>query len=268
VIAVESRGRLGNQLFQFAFGIGASRRLGTSFVMPDRLLRAAFTLGRYGRPLGRRRRALRYRLGRYPIVKFDNESYREPADVLRQLTDRTQYAGFFQSEDFFANARDEVRAAFTARPEVLRAFRERHAGLLEAPYVCCHVRRGDYLQLGIALPLSYYADALDLLDPDRRLRVVFVGDDLDEARAALAGDPRVAFEHGDEVLDLLLIAHASAVVTSNSSFGWWGAWLGDPSRRVVAPRYWFGFRDGVERPGRVIPDGWEQLEVRAAGAAR
>ena len=37
-IAVEVRGRLGNQMFQFAFGLAASRQLGTDFVIADDVL--------------------------------------------------------------------------------------------------------------------------------------------------------------------------------------------------------------------------------------
>jgi hypothetical protein len=44
MIAVERHGRLGNQLFQFAFGIAASSCLDTSFVMADNELRDGFTL--------------------------------------------------------------------------------------------------------------------------------------------------------------------------------------------------------------------------------
>jgi len=258
---------LGNQLFQFAFGIGASLRLGTSFVMADDKLRDLFTLGEYGHSLDRVRRSLGYRMQRavhpFPVVKIGNTDFASPEDVLDRLEDRRNYAGFFQSEGFFRDAASRVRAAFTPLPRHRARFESRYSELTANGYVCCHVRRTDYLKWrgGVALPSAYYADALDALAAGD-LPVVFVGDDLTEVERTFGHRRGVRFEHGDEIVDFLLLVNAHAVVTSNSSFGWWGAWLGRPERTVVAPRHWAGFKDGREYPPAVIPSRWTQIPVR------
>ncbi len=93
MIAVERRDRLGNQMFQFAFGLAASRRLWTGFVMADDLLRAYFSLGSHTRVMGRGLRALRYRVRRrfapYLSVSVGNDDYDDPERVLDTLTDHT-----------------------------------------------------------------------------------------------------------------------------------------------------------------------------------
>jgi hypothetical protein len=269
MIAVERRGRLGNQLFEFAFGIAASARLGTSFVMADDELRALFTLGSYRAPLGRVRRALSYRLQRglrrFPVVKVANTDFSSPTDVVERLENRRHYAGFFQSEEFFRNAETQVRAAFTPLPRHRALFDARYADLVRSGYACCHVRRTDYLHWrgGAALPPSYYADALATLALDD-MPIVFVGDDLSEVRQVFGDTPNVRFEQNEELIDLLLLVHAHSAVTSNSSFGWWGAWLGRPDRTVVAPRYWLGFKERREYPAAVVPSRWTQIAVRGA----
>jgi hypothetical protein len=63
------------------------------------------------------------------------------------------------------------------------------------------------------------------------------------------------------------MAHAASVVTANSTFSWWGAYLNrTPGKRVLMP--WLG----PERVGRfhdIIPHGWRQVGVRPAdGVAR
>jgi hypothetical protein len=266
MIAVERRGRLGNQLFQFAFGIAASARLDTSFVMADDELRGLFTLDGYANVLGRLSRSLSYRAQRaahpFPVVKIANTDFTTPAEVVARLEDRRHYAGFFQSEDFFRDVADRVRAAFTPRREHRERFEQRYTGLVGAPYVCCHIRRTDYLEWrgGAALPFSYYADALDVLGA-RDTPVVFVGDDLTNARRAFGDLPGVRFEQNDEVVDLQLLTHAESAVTSNSTFGWWGAWLGRPGRSIVTPQYFVGFREGREYPPGIIPSGWTQIDA-------
>ena len=47
-------------------------------------------------------------------------------------------------------------------------------------------------------------------------------------------------------------------IIPNSTFGWWGAWLGDekPDRIVIAPEKWFAV--GLNYSD-VIPDRWLKL---------
>lgn len=256
MIVVERKGGLGNQMFQYAFGIAAARRLGTDFAMEDGDLERVFLLGGRAKPDG---------LPRYPVVGVANDSYEEPEEVLARLRDDTTYAGFFQSERFFADAADEVGRAFRLRPEHEAAFRERYPDLLERPYVCCHVRRKDYVWFagGAALPRSYYRRCLATLAPPPGTPIVFVGDDLGDAREGFGGTEGVRFEQNEPVLDLQLLMHAHALAISNSTFAWWGAWLNPhEGKRVLAPRYWLGIQFCWEYPPRVIPDGWTRVPVR------
>jgi hypothetical protein len=261
VIAVERRGRLGNQMFQYAFGLAAAARLGTDFAMAADELAPLFALP--GRSALRRIRAaaeFRLRGGAYPVVTVDNDA--EPEAVLASLTDRTNYAGFFQSERYFAPARDAVAAAFAVRPEHVRAFRAAYGDLLAFPYVCCHVRRTDYHAFdgGVVLPPSYYGEGLAAARTQVDGPLVVVGDDLGEVGDLFGADARL--EHNDPVVDLLLMVHAAAFVSSNSSLSWWGGWLGErPGRPVVAPRLWLGFRRGREIPRGIVPDRWLDLPV-------
>jgi hypothetical protein len=274
MIAVEARGRLGNQLFQFAFGVAAAARLGTDFAMNDDLLRPNFTLEPWGAPARRLSRSSRYRIAQrrspFPVVRFD-DAYQAPGEVLALVKDRTHYAGFFQSELFFKDAAADVRRMFRPRPEHERAFKDRYEDLLREPYVCCHVRRTDYLDWrgGVALPVSYYRAGLERLALDPGRTIVVVGDDLDWLRDEL-GDERFRFERNEEIVDLLLLANAQELVLSNSSFAWWGAWLNERASRVVAPQYWVGFNERRECPERVLARRWEQIPVvpSLTGASR
>jgi len=267
LIAVEARGRLGNQMFQFAFGLAASRRLGTDFVMAEDVLRTWFELDGRSRLMPRIARAVRYRVSRrvapFAPVTIPSDGEIEPEDVLRGLVDRADYNGFFQSERYFSDVRDGVRAAFAPCSRHRRDFRSRYATLLGRPYICCHIRRGDYVSYrgGVALPVSYYRDALMELGREPDVPVVFVGDDLSVVSRDMPG-PNIMFERNSEIVDLLLLSHASAVVASNSSFAWWGAWMNTVDDvRVVAPRYWLGLHEQTEWPRHVIPERWIQLPV-------
>jgi hypothetical protein len=46
-------------------------------------------------------------------------------------------------------------------------------------------------------------------------------------------------------------------IIANSSFSWWGAWLGaNPDKTVVAPKRWFGPRNAHWDAKDIVPDGW------------
>jgi hypothetical protein len=142
------------------------------------------------------------------------------------------------------------------------AFAERYGEL--GSYICMHIRRGDYGNEGYQLPTSFFRDALATLPERNQLPLIVVSDDPASARQELWDLPGARFDTNPAIIDLMLLMNASAVITSNSSFSWWGAWLNRcPDARVVAPRDWLGFATGTERPHNVIPSRWMQLPVRA-----
>jgi hypothetical protein len=265
---------MGNQMFQFAFAHAAARRLGTSFIMGPGPLWEGFDLGPWGRRRVRlaRKVAFRLRYGSQPPRRVDVDEEADPATVLDDLRDGTAYGGFFQSERYFAGYEHEIRSLFSVRAEHERAFAARYHDL--PPYVCVHLRRGDYRDWngGRALPTTYFVDALRALGDLGGMPVVVISDEPQTAAVELAEFPGARFEANPAMVDFLLLVNASAVVASNSSFSWWGAWLNRrPSPRIVVPEHWLGFPEGMERPRGVIANGWMPIAVRdppLADAAR
>ncbi len=108
MIAVELRGGLGNQMFQYAFALAASHRLNTDFVVyastaaPEgEQLSQNFTLGACRPPVNGD--------PGYPMRWIDNQDYDRPEDILSSLSDGAGYSGYFQSSRFFAEVEHEVR---------------------------------------------------------------------------------------------------------------------------------------------------------------
>jgi Glycosyl transferase family 11 len=265
VIVVDKRGRLGNQMFQYAFGLAASSMLGTWFFYDSAYLSRYFTVEtrpmRLGKRAGVHLASMSSPFLRREIVTDHRE---EPADVLGSLTDRTFYGGFFQSEDFFRPVAEGVRRSFRIRRSHRQRFHDTYGDLVERGYICAHVRLTDYFSYrdDVTLPPGYYRRALEMLDA--ALPVVVVSDDVPAVAAELGGDPRVRMEANDEIIDFMLLSHASQVIVSNSSFAWWSGWL-NKGARVVAPRWWLGVKERRELPVRMIPHEWEQIAPHCPG---
>jgi hypothetical protein len=262
---------MGNQMFQFAFAHAASRRLDASFILGPGALWEGFELGPWARRSVRVRRKLEFRLryGKDPSVKVEVDEEEDPARVLADLRDGAAYGGYFQSERYFAGYEDEVRALFRVRREHEEAFAAKYGDL--GSFTCVHMRRGDFFEWGEggrALPTSYFLDALETAAAAGQ-QVIVISDDLDLAAAEMAGVEGARFESNPAMVDLLLLMNASVVITSNSSFSWWGAWLNRrPDARVIAPRHWVGFPERSDRPRDVIPARWETIEVEPVPKAR
>ena len=255
MIRVDKRGGLGNQMFQYAFGLTAAGELGTSFWYDTSELARYFVLGEH-----ERRRPLLPPLRRREIVADDRD---DPVAVLSSLTDRTVYGGHFYGAGYPAPAAAEVKEAFTVRGEAQASFRQSYGGLLTSGYVCAHVRLTDFFTYrdDVTLPPGYYRRALETLSTP--LPVVFVSDDIATVRDTLADIPGMFEQNDEEITDFLLLRHASVVISSNSSFSWWAAWLNEDAR-IIAPREWLGLHQGAEfPPGTILPT-WEQIPACAA----
>ncbi len=247
VIGVERKGRLGNQMFVCAFAIWASETLDTSFYLAEGELHRVLSLNGIRRAPSPVFRALR----KAGVVKRQPVSLRIAPEALRPaVRDWAHYDGYFQSERWFAGAEDAVRQAFTPKES-------RPVPALD--YVCVHVRRGDYRSWPeIMISPDWYKRALKALDVDAP--VLFVSDE--DVSGEFSDVPGAMFNTpGDSSADLQAVANARWVIISASTFSWWGAWLNTRAERVIAPRFWLGFRGGAERPTGIIPARWTQLDV-------
>jgi Glycosyl transferase family 11 len=265
MIAVDRRGRLGNQMFQYAFGVAAAQRLGTRLAYDTCELEQYFVLlepppvravTRLAVRLGERVR----RFERREVVADDCE---DPDVILENVTNRTFYGGHFYSGQFFRPSSAAVRRAFGVREVHVKQFETKYAALLRDGYIAAHVRLTDFFTYrdDVTLPPGFYRRALAELDPE--LPVVIVSDEPDRVRAAFGSDPRVCVEANGEIIDFLLLKHATQLVSSNSSFAWWAAWLNERSGlQVIAPRWWLGIHAEREFPVKVIPEHWQQIDPR------
>lgn len=140
---------------------------------------------------------------------------------------------------------------------------ERNRPLLErferAESVSVHVRRSDYLTLSNSvLGFEYYIRAVALV----RARVakpqwVVFSDDIPWCREQFGFLEGAVFVEGNDAEpweDLRLMAACKHHIIANSTFSWWGAYLGrDPSGVTVAPDHWFG---GLPTSECLLKSGW------------
>lgn len=159
--------------------------------------------------------------------------------------------GYWQSARYFEGIAPLVRQTYTFAPPLSPQNAELAAQITTCNAVSLHVRRGDYVadpvvsQVHGVCTQDYYERAVRFLMERVETPHFFVFSDEPEwaqanldlpAPFTVIGHNRGAESYNDMRLMILCKHH----IIANSSFSWWGAWLGtNPEKSVIAPRRWF-----------------------------
>lgn len=127
-------------------------------------------------------------------------------------------------------------------------------------YAFLHIRRGDYLQASHVhpiVPVSYYERAIQYLPSDVRILVFCEDMDWYMSQSIFRAERFERVDSSDELECLQLMSECKVgAICANSTFSWWGAFLGayGVGAPVVVPERWIN-----DRVYSLIPDGWIRL---------
>lgn len=281
MITVRLAGGLGNQMFQFAAGLALSRRHGTELQLDaaDLIQGTGCTFREYGlgifrlTPHTRQDRRIGISSMLHDIIRVKiGRLYKEHSSrfdpVFGNIPKTAILEGYWQSPQYFEQISDLVRNAFTWKIPLSSTLETLVERIREFPTASIHFRRGDYtsnpsaasIHGGICTP-AYYSAAIDRLRHEiPGIRFAVFSDEPDWVRANRPDLAKEIFVEGNTGLnahlDMRIMSLCDHHIIANSTFSWWGAWLGwNPQRRVIAPRRWFA--DG--READIHPEKWELI---------
>lgn len=280
MVAVRLEGRLGNQLFQYAFIYATAKKLNVRFYMDksvDYLLidkyfdiqndfchipdNKIFSIKGYKNIFSHYLRwGFYYSLRKILLLKRETFSnFESPAKQLHKVKNGLLYEGFFQSEEYFIDYKNDIEKLFDIKKIYRASFQTIFDTLPKArKYITVHVRRGDYIDHKLAMPVSYYHQAISSIDqPDNYY--IFVSDDSGFVKKEFAYIPNKYVSVNDEIIDLQFLINADICILSNSSFSWWGAYLNNKATDILAPYYWLDDAKKIEFPLNIIPDNWTKI---------
>ncbi len=258
MIGVKFNGRLGNQIFQYAFYcyLKSNNKGIFFFVNPHHSsLSRYFTLDTFNN-LTLHSKVYSILTRTLPtIIPFDDKHV-ENIHVPKHIEVKTWsvYRGFFQTDWYLDRIRGEFR--LTLKKQYLQEFKNSYGSLFKNyKTIVVHVRRTDYLKYGkrdISLPLDYFKHRLDRIKKVEEYKVLFVSDDIAAVKSYFGVKDNYIFSTNKEIVDFQIIMNADIAIISNSSFAWWAAYLSPKTNIVYAPKNWLGFRIGKEHPKRVM----------------
>lgn len=258
-------GRLGNSMFQVAAAIGYAKRYGYAWAAPFDARESSIHQVFSDLPkTGNHHQTYPKRDG-YDPQWFD---YQEIPNVGPDVL----LAGYWQSYKYFQHCEDEVRKVFQLDINPIDA-------------VSIHVRRGDYVQYANSFPpvtVEYIDRALWTISGTWGgwEKLIVFSDDIQWCKENLPQifpDHKDAFEFSEgrtEREDLSLMASCSHHIIANSSFSYWGAWLGHNKNKIVVaphPESWYGPENGMTKwyneQGKqpipdMLPEEWIKIKFR------
>jgi hypothetical protein len=268
-------GGLGNQMFQYAVGRTLSFKWHTDLYLdicllnnpPPNITPRYFELNTFNIkasiaptdilkqvPLSRKdklRTGFHSIFNRESIFQCVNEQTIDFDNRIPDLPDNIYLNGYWQSEKYFADIPDVIREDFTILPPPSKSNQEMLDKIQECNAVSIHIRRGDYLtnpetrRTHFVCDEDYYFRAIEIIMQQIEKPHFFVfSDDATWARNHIIPDaPVVYISHNTgkkSYEDLRLMMHCKHHVIANSSFSWWGAWLGKKEGQIVlVPGKWF-----------------------------
>jgi hypothetical protein len=271
LIEITLKGGLGNQLFQFAFGINKA----INDEIPVRFRDDWFKSQHFRQPI----------IGELLRVDLNVplEIKRQGTSLSINPTSKTRFKdirgtivqecmhfsakyakekncifdGYWQSEKYFYENATLIKSFIREQMDICSQPKQ---GLI------IHVRRGDYLKpenikVHGLLGREYYEKALKLIDRKYSDRIMVIEDasQLEDSMKDFAKQYSFQInEKQSELEDLNTFSNAESIVIGNSTFSWWGAYLSDAD--VISPRNWFSSEElRVQNTCDLYPQKWITL---------
>jgi hypothetical protein len=179
-------------------------------------------------------------------------------DCIPSSTKRVE--GYFQSWRYFSGLIQKPELSVRSLVEPTDWFVEELKLAKARKFAAFHIRRGDYTQptnrINGILSIEYFQKVSRQLPADIELLIFTdspkeVSIELDKMEKSF----RVVHPplDSDPLESLILLAQASYIAISNSTFSWWAATLASKETIVFAPTEWFELRDD---PVDLIPNHW------------
>jgi hypothetical protein len=284
MIVVKLSGGLGNQMFQYAAGKSLSSKLGVSLGLDIRELVKGNTTNEYTFRTFQLNKFLInseivpsnpsiFKLFIFRCIKkfkkynelsysFDNSFF--------SLKGNIHLIGYWQSEQYFNNIREELLLDFKLRHSLDKLNKRLEEKIHNSNSVAVHIRRGDYISNSSAAhvhgicSIEYYLNAISYLSNFfDNLKLFVFSDDIAWAKNNLKElNYEIEYVEGnigdDSYIDLYLMSQCNHNIIANSTFSWWSAWLNqNKGKTVIAPKKWFNSNE--LKCDDLIPSNWVRL---------
>lgn len=232
-IQVRFTGGIGNQLFQWAYGVyldqmGHDVTYDTSFYDMD-FTKVHNTYRSFQLPDFINTPININKNKQNRVVIEDQHIYKK-----HRFKPSTRYRleGWWQSEKYFKNSEENIKQSIN--PYTNKSYPEYNF------HESCsiHVRRTDYVtKYATGYPVmssSYYRKAIDIIKPVGNIYIF--SDDIEWCKKNIIHDNCIYVTKGTDLDQLKIMSLCNHNIVSNSSYSWWASWLNKHTdKKIIMP---------------------------------
>ena len=228
MVEINFIGRLGNNLFQYAFGRIIAEELNYT-------LRYVYTYTGKDTGISKFLPAIENETHLNPIETYDGHIIDLKAILSNTSKRRIVLSGYFQRYEYYQPYKERVKSWFHVPDSTIKG-----------NSVICHIRREDFNMdvTGIA-GTKYYTDILDSNNFDS---VYVCGIGITEKTRRSFDKYNPIYIDKGAVEDLLFIATFPNIIMSNSTYSWWAAFLSKAKKiffPITTTGYWSSMRPDI-----------------------
>ena len=191
-------------------------------------------------------------------IGFYRVHFDEELQLYNSWTNKKFVRGMWFYPDVVKSLGDELKDELTVKTDISKENQELLNQIRTSESVAVHIRRGDFVKLGLVVcDIPYYERCMDKMSELVQSPTFFVfSDDINWVKENLSATQfNVVFvdNNNSSTDDMRLVYSCKHFIMSNSTFSWWGAYLGRHEDKVViCPEIWA--KGG--KPSPLILDEW------------
>lgn len=245
MITFTPHGNLGNRLFQVASCQGIAKQAGYAF------LASKWEYADYFNE--------EIPIGSLPSVTPIKEPFYHYCQNWTFPDSENIIDGYLQSPKYWGDTKP-----FTFKKQFIKDCLEKIC-VFDKPVIAISIRRGDYVDNPCydLLSASYYYHALLTHFPDYKdFNIIFFSDDIGYCKVQFECLPNAFFAEGlSPIEQLCLMAQCQHFIIANSTFSWWGAYLGEKEgSKVIRPYYLFAGKLAGNDTKDFWPERWTAFD--------
>jgi hypothetical protein len=174
------------------------------------------------------------------ITMFD-ERVLQLEDNTKLIGHKGALGGIYQTDKYFFNEFDKVKSWFKLNESYVNEYEKKLQELninLDDNLCVINFRGGEYRSIPkVVCRREYWRDSINhMLDLNPNMKFILITDDPAYASSFMPFD--IPTFHIDIGFDFYVVNQAKWLIISNSTFGWWAAWLNKNVNKILAPKYW------------------------------